>query len=74
MGFGLDVGTWLRGPLRDWAEGLLGEARLRDEGYLDPAPVRRALMEHQSGRRNHAQRLWTVLMFQSWLEHWSAHP
>ncbi|MDQ1509714.1 MAG: hypothetical protein QOG50_1558 [Actinomycetota bacterium] len=71
MGFGLDVGTWLRGPLRDWAEGLLGESRLRDEGYLDPAPVRRALAEHQAGRRNHAQRLWTVLMFQSWLEHWS---
>jgi asparagine synthase (glutamine-hydrolysing) len=57
--------------LRDWAEGLLGEARLHDEGYLDPGPIRRALAEHQSGRRNHAQRLWTVLMFQSWLEHWS---
>ena len=73
MGFGLDVGAWLRGPLRDWAEELLGETRLRDEAYLDPAPIRRALTEHQSGRRNHAQRLWTVLMFQSWLEHWSAH-
>jgi len=71
MGFGLDVGAWLRGPLRDWGEGLLAEARLRDEGYLDPGPIRRALAEHQSGRRNHAQRLWTVLMFQSWLEHWS---
>ena len=74
MGFGLDVGAWLRGPLRDWAEGLLGEYRLRDEGYLDPAPIRAALAEHQSGRRNHAQRLWAVLMFQSWLEHWSAQP
>jgi asparagine synthase (glutamine-hydrolysing) len=74
MGFGLDVGAWLRGPLREWAEGLLGEARLRDEGYLDPAPIRRALAEHQSGRRNQTQRLWTVLMFQSWLEHWSARP
>jgi asparagine synthase (glutamine-hydrolysing) len=74
MGFGLDVGAWLRGPLRDWAEGLLGEARLRDEGYLEPGPIRRALAEHQPGRRNNAQRLWAVLMFQSWLEHWSAQP
>jgi asparagine synthase (glutamine-hydrolysing) len=74
MGFGLDVAAWLRGPLRDWAEALLDENRLRDEGYLSPGPVRRALAEHQSGRRNHARRLWTVLMFQSWLEHWSAQP
>jgi asparagine synthase (glutamine-hydrolysing) len=74
MGFGLDVGAWLRGPLRDWSEELLGENRLRDEGYLEPGPIRRALAEHQSGRRNHAQRLWAILMFQSWLEHWSAQP
>jgi asparagine synthase (glutamine-hydrolysing) len=68
MGFGLPIGTWLRGPLRDWAESMLDPWRLRREGYLDPAPVRTAWADHLSGRRNRQYELWDVLMFQAWLE------
>jgi asparagine synthase (glutamine-hydrolysing) len=70
-GFAIPVGDWLRGPLRDWAEALLAEERLSREGYLLPAPVRQAWLEHLSGRRDWTQRLWAVLMFQAWLEEWS---
>ena len=71
MGFGVPVGAWLRGPLRDWAESLLAESRLRNGGYLDPTPVRDAWTEHLSGRCNHQNRLWTVLMFEAWRETWN---
>jgi len=67
-GFGIPVGQWLRGPLRDWAEILLDERRLEQEGYLNPAPVRAIWQQHLTGRHDWTVRLWTVLMFQAWLE------
>jgi len=68
MGFGVPVGDWLRGPLRDWAEALLDERRLRSEGFFRPEPIRQMWKTHLSGQMDEQYRLWGVLMFQSWLE------
>lgn len=68
MGFGIPIDGWLRGPLRDWAEALLDETRLREEGFFQPAPIREKWAAHLSGRQNWQYHLWDILMFQAWLE------
>ncbi len=70
MGFGIPVGEWLRTDLREWAEELLDEQRLRHDGFFDSRLVRQewqAWLESNNPRR--ASRFWSILMFQAWREH-----
>ncbi len=65
-GFGIPLDAWLRGPLREWAESLLSEQRLRSEGFFHPEPIRTMWAQHLSGKMNWQYHLWNVLMFQAW--------
>jgi asparagine synthase (glutamine-hydrolysing) len=69
MGFGVPIGRWLRGPLREWAEELLSQATLRGHGFFEIEPIRTKWKEHLSGQRNWEYWLWDVLVFQDWLAH-----
>ena len=69
-GFSIPIDRWLREPLRDWAESLLDETRLRREGFFHVESVRRLWHEHSSGYRNWSSLLWSILMFQAWQAYW----
>ncbi len=67
-GFAVPLESWLRGPLRDWAESLLSETRLRREGFFQPEPIRAAWTQLLRGEAATQERIWNVLMFQAWHE------
>jgi asparagine synthase (glutamine-hydrolysing) len=67
LGFGIPLGEWLRGPLRDWGETLLSESALREHGLFNSQVVRRRWQEHLTGARSHEHELWGVLMFLAWM-------
>lgn len=67
MGFGVPLHSWLRGPLRAWAQDLLSPTQLEREGLFNTGCVQQLLTDHLAGRANNADRLWNVLMVQTWL-------
>ncbi len=69
-GFAIPLAEWLRGPLRDWAETLLDERRLRATGLVNSARVRGLWKQHLDGRRNHQHLLWDILMLEAWRARW----
>jgi asparagine synthase (glutamine-hydrolysing) len=72
MGFGIPLAEWLRGPLRNWAEHLLDEKRIREAGLLNASLVRKVWADHLSGNRNEQYLLWDVLMLEAWRDRWSS--
>jgi asparagine synthase (glutamine-hydrolysing) len=70
QGFGVPIGTWLRGPLAPVLHQLLAETRLRAGGVFDPIAIGRLVAEHGAGARDHARTLWALLVFESWRTHY----
>jgi len=68
MGFGIPIDTWLRGLLRDWAENLLDQKRLQQEGYFNSKLIRDKWTEHLLNKRDWQYDLWNILMFQAWID------
>ena len=70
QGFAIPVAEWLREPLHDWAEDLLNESKLAQDGLFNAAEIRSIWEAHLRGDGNHANALWSALMFQSWHKKW----
>ncbi len=74
-GFGVPLGVWFRGKLRDYIHDLLLASDSKSKDYLQRDYVRQLVQEHMKGKRDHGHRLWALLTFEVWLRllpQWSA--
>ena len=69
VGFSLPIGDWLRGPLKAWAESLLDPKIIDHDMIFLPQLINKIWLEHLSGDFDHSSKLWSILMFQAWLQH-----
>jgi len=65
MGFGVPLGKWFRGPLKQRLRESLLAGGLADTGLFDPAFLERLVNDHQSGMREYSAPLWSLMMFQA---------
>lgn len=72
MGFGVPIGKWLNGPLREWADDLLSLSSLSRCEYLNKGQIVRKWGEHKSRSRDWSGQLWMVLMFIAWFNRYSS--
>jgi asparagine synthase (glutamine-hydrolysing) len=70
QGFGVPVGTWMRGELRPWVEDLLFDPRSLARGYFEPAAVRRLVGEHLDGGADHTYKVWNLAVLEQWHRSW----
>jgi asparagine synthase (glutamine-hydrolysing) len=70
MGFDVPIDRWLRGPLRDWAEVMLDQSVLEEQGFFDAQMVRSLWDAHVSGKKSYHHELWPILIFQAWHKEW----
>jgi len=66
MGFGVPLNLWFRGALKDMLHDHLTGSEFLGRGIVSPAFLRHLLEEHSRGRRDHAHRLWALLMLEMW--------
>ena len=67
-GLSIPIEDWLRGPLKEWAENLINTKRIQNEGFFNSEYIRIIWEQHISKKYNWSTKLWSILMFQSWLE------
>jgi asparagine synthase (glutamine-hydrolysing) len=66
MGFGVPLNHWFRGPLREFAKGTLLSEKSLKRNYFEPGQVKRLLSEHSAGRKDHAYKIWNLLVLEIW--------
>jgi|CXWL01.1.fsa_nt_gi asparagine synthase (glutamine-hydrolysing) len=68
MGFGVPVGSWFRGEMKDFVRGVLLSEKSLKRGIVKPEMMQKYVDEHTSGKFDHAFQIWSLLMLELWFQ------
>ncbi len=68
MGFGVPIGKWFRGEMKDFLREVLLSEKSLNRGIIRGEMIEKYVREHTSAERDHAHRLWTLLMLELWFQ------
>jgi asparagine synthase (glutamine-hydrolysing) len=68
MGFGVPIGSWFRGEMKDFVRGVLLSEKSLKRGIARPEMIERYVTEHTGGQRDHTFQVWTLLMLELWFQ------
>ena len=68
MGFGVPVGQWFRGEMKDFMRSVLLSENSLKRGIIKPAMIEKYVVEHGGGEQDHAFQIWTLLMLELWFQ------
>ena len=68
MGFGVPIAAWFRHELKDFAQATLLSEKALKRGIVKPAAVTELVRSHVAGERDHAFKIWNLLMLELWFE------
>ncbi|MEM8666214.1 MAG: asparagine synthase (glutamine-hydrolyzing) [Planctomycetota bacterium] len=71
MGFGIPIAGWFRNELKPMVHETLLAEDARIAPYFRSEFVADLVQAHESGRQNHGYRLWSLLILEKWLRHWT---
>jgi len=66
QGFGIPIGQWFRGQLKEYMMDVLFNAQTTKSGYLNKKYIENIIKEHMSGREDNGYKIWSLLMFELW--------
>jgi asparagine synthase (glutamine-hydrolysing) len=68
MGFGVPIGKWFRGEMKDFVRDALLSPRALGRGIVRPGVIEKHVNEHINGERDHSYQVWTLLMLELWFQ------
>ena len=66
----MPLNSWLKGPLKSWADDILNPIEIKNQGYINQNIVRQVWDDHMDGKMDNSNKLWTILMWQEWIRNW----
>lgn len=70
QGFGIPISSWFANELLPFVEKILSEERITSGGIFQYGYIRKLIHEHANKQYDHRKKLWTLIVFQLWYEHW----